>query len=123
MIAYKMEKLEIENLQPQGDWSSMLDFLINECGWEKESQPLCIQVDYGLNKIVNLLNEFVFMVNICNNIAPIEIIHGNTVVFKSLLTIRQGVLEPRPVKDAENLEDLYHIKLYESKKPYILKIS
>ena len=118
-----MEELTISNLQPQGEWNKLLDFLVNKCGWNRESQPLIIQIDYGLTKTVQILQEFVNLTNICNNIAPIEILHGNSIIFKSLLTIREGFLEPRQVRDSENLEDLYHLKILEAGQPYTLKIN
>ena len=117
-----MDSLIISNIESKEDWGSMLDYLASKYKWNRISQPLCISLDCSLEELVKILNLFTSIVDACNTLAPIEINYCGTIIFKSMLTIVQGVIEPRYVNESENINDLYHLKVFESSEPYLLKI-
>lgn len=120
-----MKELTLTNLKPQGDWVSLADYLKSLYNWDKEQEKLIVKLTrkYKLPFVVGLLNELCQLVEKCNNLAGIYVYYEDSLIFQRILTISEGVIEPRMVNEPESLMDKSHIKTFESGEQYLLKIN
>lgn len=118
-----MKTLVITGLEGLGDWSKLADFLENECKWNRIEQPLQVQLDCKLPQLVQILHEFSEMIALSNTIAPIEILHGNTIIWKTPKMLNEGIVGTQVIREPSNMDEKNHLKTFDSGTHYYLKIN